>query len=190
MWSSASQAVVYEKPGFQGSCREVDSNIFSFSEGEDAVSKKPTSVESLKIVGGMWVFLFFCFTFCYGTDSKYSLAEFQDRNLRLYNSGLNCGSKGCMVFLPAGWATASPGLKDSSTSWRKENTGTAATGEAQMGWSRCSQFCLWVRLKASKLGFSQNDQLRVNTISKMERGGGGKKKSSYINSQMKRRISM
>lgn len=53
MWSSVSQAVVYEKPGFQGSYMEVDSNMFSFSEGEAADSKKPTSVGSLKIIGGM-----------------------------------------------------------------------------------------------------------------------------------------
>lgn len=62
------QAVVYEKPGFQGSSMEVDSNIFSFSEGEAPDSEKPTSVGSLKVIGGMWVFFFhFC---CYGTDSK------------------------------------------------------------------------------------------------------------------------
>lgn len=54
-----SQAVVYEKPGFQGSCMEVDSNIFSFSESEAGDSEKPTSVGSLKIIGGMWVFSFF-----------------------------------------------------------------------------------------------------------------------------------
>lgn len=44
---------MYEKPGFQGSCMEVDSNVFSFSEDEAADSKKPTSVESVKIIGGM-----------------------------------------------------------------------------------------------------------------------------------------
>ncbi|CAG03653.1 unnamed protein product [Tetraodon nigroviridis] len=49
------KAVVYEKPGFQGSCMEVDSNIFSFSEGEAADSNKPTSVGSLKVIGGIWV---------------------------------------------------------------------------------------------------------------------------------------
>lgn len=44
---------MYEKPGFQGSSMEVESNIFSFSEVEAADSKKPTSVGSLKIFGGM-----------------------------------------------------------------------------------------------------------------------------------------
>lgn len=62
-------------------------------------------------------------------------SEFQgrEREVMQYCSDLNCGSNCCIVFFPAGWATASPGLRDSSTSWRKENTGTAATGEAQMG---------------------------------------------------------
>ncbi|KAM6992411.1 uncharacterized protein LKV04_008472 [Tautogolabrus adspersus] len=57
------KAVLYDKPGFQGSCLEVDSDVFSFCEGEgddvtDGVnpdSKKITSVASLKIIGGLWV---------------------------------------------------------------------------------------------------------------------------------------
>uniref|UniRef100_A0A4W6FM79 Beta/gamma crystallin 'Greek key' domain-containing protein n=1 Tax=Lates calcarifer TaxID=8187 RepID=A0A4W6FM79_LATCA len=48
---------------FEGSCLEIDSDIFSFSEGEGDVaadganltSKKLTSVGSLKITGGLWV---------------------------------------------------------------------------------------------------------------------------------------
>ncbi|GLD49463.1 absent in melanoma 1 protein-like protein [Lates japonicus] len=57
------KAVVYEKPGFEGSCLEIDSDVFSFCEGEGDVaadganltSKKLTSVGSLKITGGLWV---------------------------------------------------------------------------------------------------------------------------------------
>lgn len=161
VWSSVSQAVVYEKPGFQGSCMEVDGNIFSFSEGEAADSKKPTSVGSLKIIGGMWAFSFLQFLPRHNLKIVFALSS-RTENFKLCNSGSNCGSNCCIVFLPAGWATASPGLRDSSTSWRKENTGTAATGEAQGGWSRCSQFCRWVRLKAWKRRLSWNDRQRVN----------------------------
>lgn len=51
-----SQAVVYEKPGFQGSCLEVDGDVYSFCESEDGENfdtKKPKSVGSLKIIGGL-----------------------------------------------------------------------------------------------------------------------------------------
>uniref|UniRef100_A0A3Q1F4B0 Beta/gamma crystallin domain-containing protein 1-like n=1 Tax=Acanthochromis polyacanthus TaxID=80966 RepID=A0A3Q1F4B0_9TELE len=54
------KAVVYEKPGFDGPCLEIDSDVFSFCEnegeiapdGENLDSKKLTSVGSLKITGG------------------------------------------------------------------------------------------------------------------------------------------
>ncbi|XP_029352764.1 beta/gamma crystallin domain-containing protein 1-like isoform X2 [Echeneis naucrates] len=57
------KAVVYEKPGFQGSCLEIDSELFGFSEDEEDivadctsfVSQKLKSVGSLKIIGGLWV---------------------------------------------------------------------------------------------------------------------------------------
>uniref|UniRef100_A0A3Q1BEV8 Beta/gamma crystallin 'Greek key' domain-containing protein n=1 Tax=Amphiprion ocellaris TaxID=80972 RepID=A0A3Q1BEV8_AMPOC len=56
-------AVVYEKPGFDGPCLEIDSDVFSFCEnergiatdGENLDSKKLTSVGSLKITAGFWV---------------------------------------------------------------------------------------------------------------------------------------
>uniref|UniRef100_A0A671WFE3 Beta/gamma crystallin 'Greek key' domain-containing protein n=1 Tax=Sparus aurata TaxID=8175 RepID=A0A671WFE3_SPAAU len=58
-----SQAVAYEKPGFEGSCVEIDSDVFGFceseggisAEGADLDSKKLKSVGSLKIIGGLWV---------------------------------------------------------------------------------------------------------------------------------------
>ncbi|KAM9339246.1 uncharacterized protein ABDE67_016906 [Symphorus nematophorus] len=57
------KAVVYERPGFEGSCLEVDSDVFSFCESEGGISandanldsKSLKSVGSLKIVGGLWV---------------------------------------------------------------------------------------------------------------------------------------
>uniref|UniRef100_UPI0037E8C346 beta/gamma crystallin domain-containing protein 1-like n=1 Tax=Semicossyphus pulcher TaxID=241346 RepID=UPI0037E8C346 len=57
------KAVVYEKPGFEGSSLEIDSDVFSFcesegdiaSEGENPNAKKIKSVCSLKIIGGLWV---------------------------------------------------------------------------------------------------------------------------------------
>ncbi|TKS75560.1 Beta/gamma crystallin domain-containing protein 1 [Collichthys lucidus] len=57
------KAVVYEKPGFEGSCLEIDSDVFCFGEGDEGIaadeanldSKKLNSVGSLKIVGGFWV---------------------------------------------------------------------------------------------------------------------------------------
>lgn len=45
------QAVVYEEPGFQGTFREVDSNICSFPDSGDA--EQPKSVGSLKVIGGL-----------------------------------------------------------------------------------------------------------------------------------------
>uniref|UniRef100_A0A8C3A3Z6 Beta/gamma crystallin 'Greek key' domain-containing protein n=1 Tax=Cyclopterus lumpus TaxID=8103 RepID=A0A8C3A3Z6_CYCLU len=56
-------ALVYEKPGLEGSCWEIDSDIFSFDEsegdmatdGENLDSRKLKSVGSLKIIGGLWV---------------------------------------------------------------------------------------------------------------------------------------
>ncbi len=58
---SLSQAVVYEKPGFEGSCLEIDSDVFSFCESEGSIaadgaisdSEKLMSVGSLKIIGGL-----------------------------------------------------------------------------------------------------------------------------------------
>ncbi|KAI3364239.1 hypothetical protein L3Q82_011043, partial [Scortum barcoo] len=57
------KAVVYEKPGFEGSCLEIDSDVFSFCENEGSIaadganfdSEKLMSVGSLKITGGLWV---------------------------------------------------------------------------------------------------------------------------------------
>ncbi|XP_026175253.1 beta/gamma crystallin domain-containing protein 1-like isoform X2 [Mastacembelus armatus] len=54
------KAVVYEEPCFEGSCLEIDSDIFSFGEdeapdGANGDSKKLKSVGSLKIIGGFWV---------------------------------------------------------------------------------------------------------------------------------------
>uniref|UniRef100_A0A3Q4HWS1 Absent in melanoma 1 protein-like n=1 Tax=Neolamprologus brichardi TaxID=32507 RepID=A0A3Q4HWS1_NEOBR len=53
-------AVLYEKPGFEGSGMEVDGEIFSFCESEgdvpaDLDTMKLKSVGSLKIIGGFWV---------------------------------------------------------------------------------------------------------------------------------------
>ncbi|XP_031734239.1 beta/gamma crystallin domain-containing protein 1 isoform X3 [Anarrhichthys ocellatus] len=57
------KAVVYEKPGLEGSCLEIDSDVFSFceSEGDTATDeahldlRKLKSVGSLKIIGGLWL---------------------------------------------------------------------------------------------------------------------------------------
>ncbi|KAM7367795.1 hypothetical protein PAMP_014070 [Pampus punctatissimus] len=57
------KAVVYEKPGFEGSCLEIDSDVFSFceierdfaAEGDNLDSKKLKCVGSLKITRGLWV---------------------------------------------------------------------------------------------------------------------------------------
>lgn len=55
---SVLQAVVYEEPGFEGSFLEIDSDVFSFREGEgdpsaNLDSKKLKAVGSLKVVGGL-----------------------------------------------------------------------------------------------------------------------------------------
>ena len=54
------QAVVYEKPGLEGCCLEIDSDIFSFCESEAVAADganfdatKLNSVGSLKIIGGL-----------------------------------------------------------------------------------------------------------------------------------------
>ncbi|XP_017267424.1 beta/gamma crystallin domain-containing protein 1 isoform X2 [Kryptolebias marmoratus] len=57
------QAVVYEKPGFEGSFLEIDSDVLSFSDADGGIAtnganldtNKLKSVGSLKIVGGFWV---------------------------------------------------------------------------------------------------------------------------------------
>lgn len=57
----------------------------------------------------------------------------------------------CMYLVLAGWATASLGLRASSTSWRKESTLTAATGEALSSSCHCGQYWLWVQKFATAL---------------------------------------
>ncbi|KAJ8274709.1 hypothetical protein COCON_G00093340 [Conger conger] len=59
------KALLYEKPGFQGQCMEVNGQIGSFGgklENEDANAESPTSpstkipsVGSIKIISGLWV---------------------------------------------------------------------------------------------------------------------------------------
>ncbi|XP_072217758.1 uncharacterized protein [Leuresthes tenuis] len=50
------KAVVYEKPGFEGSSLEIDSDIFSFCEADGGITtERLKSVGSLKITGGFWV---------------------------------------------------------------------------------------------------------------------------------------
>ncbi|TNN49289.1 Absent in melanoma 1 protein [Liparis tanakae] len=57
------KALLYEKPGLEGSCWDVDGDIFSFDEsegdmatdGENLDSRKLKSVGSLRIIGGLWV---------------------------------------------------------------------------------------------------------------------------------------
>ncbi|KAK5600134.1 hypothetical protein CRENBAI_007492 [Crenichthys baileyi] len=57
------KAVVYEKPNFEGSWLEIDSDVFSFCETEGGIAadgasrdtKQIKSVGSLKIFGGFWV---------------------------------------------------------------------------------------------------------------------------------------
>lgn len=52
---------MYEKPGFEGTFLEIDSDVFSFCESEGGISadgtilgsNKPKSVGSLKIMGGL-----------------------------------------------------------------------------------------------------------------------------------------
>ena len=62
---SLSQAVVFEKPGLEGSCLEIDSDAFSFCESQEDIaadgehfdSTQLKSMGSLKIIGGLWVFI-------------------------------------------------------------------------------------------------------------------------------------
>ncbi|XP_062292932.1 beta/gamma crystallin domain-containing protein 1-like [Scomber scombrus] len=57
------KVVMYEKADFEGTCLEIDSEVFSFcdSEGDfeaeeaNLDSKELTSVGSLKVIGGLWV---------------------------------------------------------------------------------------------------------------------------------------
>ncbi|KAM3861065.1 uncharacterized protein ACN63O_014488 [Diretmus argenteus] len=57
------KAVVYELPGFEGLCLEIDGDVSDFGEGEganatDGTNLDPTklkSVGSFKIIGGLWV---------------------------------------------------------------------------------------------------------------------------------------
>nr|XP_057912841.1 beta/gamma crystallin domain-containing protein 1-like isoform X2 [Doryrhamphus excisus] len=53
------KAVVYEKPGFEGSCLEIDCDVFHFGNDEEIEANTHTpqlkSVGSLKIMGGFWV---------------------------------------------------------------------------------------------------------------------------------------
>ncbi|XP_038134610.1 beta/gamma crystallin domain-containing protein 1-like [Cyprinodon tularosa] len=57
------KALVYEKPGFMGSCLDIDSDVSSFCETEGGFTADPAnfdttalkSVGSLKITGGFWV---------------------------------------------------------------------------------------------------------------------------------------
>ncbi|XP_061609003.1 beta/gamma crystallin domain-containing protein 1-like isoform X1 [Phyllopteryx taeniolatus] len=51
------KALVFEKPGLEGSYLEIDSDVFSFCEGDEtnADTRKVKSVGSLKIIGGFWV---------------------------------------------------------------------------------------------------------------------------------------
>ncbi|XP_053192679.1 beta/gamma crystallin domain-containing protein 1-like [Scomber japonicus] len=57
------KVAMYEKPGFEGTCMEIDSEVFSFCDSEGGLeaeeanldSKKLKSVGSLKVIGGLWV---------------------------------------------------------------------------------------------------------------------------------------
>lgn len=52
---------MYEKPGFEGTFLEIDSDVFSFCDNEGGISaegtilgsKNPKSVGSVKIMGGL-----------------------------------------------------------------------------------------------------------------------------------------
>ncbi|CAB1340523.1 unnamed protein product, partial [Coregonus sp. 'balchen'] len=55
-------AVVYEQPGFEGFCLEIDGDVFCFGDGGDGEgeasnldSNRLKSVGSVKILGGLWV---------------------------------------------------------------------------------------------------------------------------------------
>ncbi|XP_068199222.1 beta/gamma crystallin domain-containing protein 1-like isoform X2 [Antennarius striatus] len=57
------KAIVYEKPGFEGSGLEIDGDVFSFGESDGGLSaeagnldpEKKKSVGSVKILSGLWV---------------------------------------------------------------------------------------------------------------------------------------
>ncbi|CAJ1077034.1 beta/gamma crystallin domain-containing protein 1-like [Xyrichtys novacula] len=52
------KAVLFEKPGFEGSSVEVDGEVFSFGDGDDGENSEPKtlkSVGSFRIIGGLWV---------------------------------------------------------------------------------------------------------------------------------------
>ncbi|XP_041716907.1 beta/gamma crystallin domain-containing protein 1 isoform X2 [Coregonus clupeaformis] len=56
------KAVVYEQPGFEGFCLEIDGDVFCFGDGGDGEgeasnldSNRLKSVGSVKILGGLWV---------------------------------------------------------------------------------------------------------------------------------------
>lgn len=145
---SLSQAVVFEKPGLEGSCLEIDSDVFSICEsqgdiatdGENMDSTQLKSMGSLKIIGGLWVFIL------------HSLGSSRSSNLDLKGSlflccccqlvNLRLCHNSCSSLLPAGWATASLGLRASSSSWRRGSTWTAATGGTQS--SSCHWDQYWV----------------------------------------------
>lgn len=68
MWN---QAVLFEKPMFQGECLEIEQDIYNFDEGEEEKNeedetespestriKRLSSVGSLKILSGLWVNFF------------------------------------------------------------------------------------------------------------------------------------
>ncbi|XP_046874208.1 uncharacterized protein crybg1a isoform X2 [Hypomesus transpacificus] len=58
------KAMVYEKPGFEGKCLEIDGDVYNLGEGEESTEeeeetegtwKSLSSVGSIKILGGLWV---------------------------------------------------------------------------------------------------------------------------------------
>lgn len=169
-----SQAVVYEKPGFEGNFLEIDSDVFSFcdnaggisAEGTILGSKKPTSVGSLKIMGGLWVFILplrsplsvmaqnevgnLCLGWWFWGYVIHP--QFKKNKIKKYSSNQqHC----CTLFLLVGWATVSLGLRGNSTSWRKASSLIAATGEAQSS-SHWDQYCLWVPHCLLQLVFACN----------------------------------
>lgn len=59
---SIPQAMVYEKPGFEGKCLEIDGDVYNLGEGEESTEeeeetegtwKSLSSVGSIKILGGL-----------------------------------------------------------------------------------------------------------------------------------------
>lgn len=58
LWPWSPQAVVYERPGFEGSCLEIDGDVFGFGdEGDEEASNLESnrlkSVGSVKILRGL-----------------------------------------------------------------------------------------------------------------------------------------